>query len=112
MVIVFDALFNNISVISWRSVLLVEETGLHTMDLFFIYTLFRLVTVLLKLLTSYQKPNNSYVCSIPDTYIKCGVMVIVFDALFNNISVISWRSVLLVEETGLHTENHRPAASH
>ena len=28
---------------------------------------------------------------------------------FDNISVISWRSVLLVEEAG---ENHRPAASH
>ena len=27
----------------------------------------------------------------------------------NNISVISWRSVLFVEETG---ENHRPVASH
>jgi hypothetical protein len=33
----------------------------------------------------------------------------VFNATFNNISVILWRSVLLVEETG---ENHRPAASH
>jgi hypothetical protein len=33
----------------------------------------------------------------------------VFSATFNNISVISWRSVLLVEETG---ENHRPVASH
>jgi len=28
------------------------------------------------------------------------------------ISVISWRSVLLVEDTGGHGENHRPAASH
>jgi len=28
------------------------------------------------------------------------------------ISVISWRSVLLVEETGIPGENHRPAASH
>jgi hypothetical protein len=28
------------------------------------------------------------------------VMVMVFNATFNNISVISWRSVLLVEETG------------
>ena len=27
---------------------------------------------------------------------------IVFNATFNNISVISWRSVLLVEETGVH----------
>ena len=31
---------------------------------------------------------------------------------FNNISVISWRSVLLVEETRVHRENHWPAASH
>jgi hypothetical protein len=31
---------------------------------------------------------------------------------FNNISVISWLSVLLVEETGVPGENHRPAASH
>jgi hypothetical protein len=32
----------------------------------------------------------------------------VFNATFNNISVISWQSVLLVEET----ENHRPVVSH
>jgi len=36
----------------------------------------------------------------------------VFDAIFHNISVISWRSVLLVEETGVFGENHQPAASH
>jgi hypothetical protein len=30
----------------------------------------------------------------------------VFNATFNNISVISWRSVLLVEETGVPRENH------
>ena len=35
----------------------------------------------------------------------------VFNATFNNISAISWQSVLLVEETGLLRENHRPAAS-
>jgi Leucine-rich repeat (LRR) protein len=35
-----------------------------------------------------------------------------FDATFNNISVISWRSVLFVEETGVPGETHRPAASH
>jgi len=33
-------------------------------------------------------------------------------ATFNNISVISWRSVLLVEETGGPGESHRPVASH
>ena len=32
----------------------------------------------------------------------------VFDATFNNISVISWQSVLLVEETGVPGDNHRP----
>ena len=36
----------------------------------------------------------------------------VFHATFNTISVISWWSVLLVEETGVPRENHRLAASH
>jgi hypothetical protein len=35
----------------------------------------------------------------------------VLNATFNNISVISWRAVLLVEETGVPGENPRPAAS-
>jgi hypothetical protein len=33
----------------------------------------------------------------------------VFNATFSNISVISWQSVLLVEETG---ENQQPVVSH
>ena len=36
----------------------------------------------------------------------------VFKATFNNISIILWRSVLLVEETGVPGENHRPVANH
>jgi hypothetical protein len=32
---------------------------------------------------------------------KFGVMIMVFNATLNNISVISWRSVLLVGETGV-----------
>ena len=36
----------------------------------------------------------------------------VFKAAFNNISVILWRSVLLVEETQVPGENHQPVASH
>jgi hypothetical protein len=36
----------------------------------------------------------------------------VFSAIFNIISVISWRSVSLVDETGVHGENQRPVASH
>ena len=41
-----------------------------------------------------------------------GVRVMVFGTTFNNISVISWRSVLLVEETEVPGENHRAVACH
>jgi hypothetical protein len=40
-----------------------------------------------------------------------GVIVMVFNTTFNNISVISWQSVLLVKETGVPGENHQPVAS-
>ena len=36
----------------------------------------------------------------------------VFYATFINFSVISWLSVLLIEETGVPGKNHRSAASH
>ena len=36
----------------------------------------------------------------------------VFDATFNTILVISWRSVLLVKETGVPGENQRQTLSH
>ena len=34
------------------------------------------------------------------------IKVIVLYVTFNNVSVISWRSVLLIEETGVHGEKH------
>jgi cyanate permease len=37
---------------------------------------------------------------------------VVSSCLADNISVISWQSVVLVEETGWPGENHRPVASH
>jgi hypothetical protein len=37
-------------------------------------------------------------------------MVFHFYAILHNISVISWRSDLLVEVIGVRGENHRPAA--
>jgi len=40
------------------------------------------------------------------------IWLMVIHATFKNISVISWLSVLLVEETGVPRENHRPVASH
>ena len=38
------------------------------------------------------------------------VVIMAFNATFNNISVISWQSVLLVEEIRVPGENHRPVA--
>jgi hypothetical protein len=67
----------------------------------------------------HEKLINRYMCIKSDiTYtqnwvrelLKQGVMV--FNAFFNNISAISWRSDLLVKKTGVRWENHRPVASH
>jgi hypothetical protein len=56
---------------------------------------------LFKTMSDEKLHNHMFVC-----------FLMVFNATLNNISVISWRSVLLVEETGGHRENHRPVASH
>ena len=53
-----------------------------------------------KLASDMHHPFNLFVC------------LMVLNATFNNISAISWRSVLLVEETGRVGENHRPVTSH
>jgi hypothetical protein len=36
----------------------------------------------------------------------CIGLFMVFNTTFNNVSIISWQSVLLVEETGVPGENH------
>ena len=38
--------------------------------------------------------------------------LMVVNTTFNNISVILWRSILLVEKNRVPGENHQPAASH
>ena len=43
--------------------------------------------------------------------IRLGFRFMVLSVTFNNISALSWRSVLLVEETGVPGENHRPVAN-
>jgi hypothetical protein len=46
------------------------------------------------------------------SYLRWVRFNMVFKTTLNNISVISWLSVLLVEETGVPGENYRPAVSH
>ena len=53
--------------------------------------------------------------AIPEVYsiqLYVGKVNCANNATFKNISVISWRPVLLVEETVVLGENHRPFASH
>jgi hypothetical protein len=49
-------------------------------------------------------------------YIFAGAVMVVrvmkLSVTFNNISVMSWWSVLLVEETEVPGENRRPASNH
>ena len=41
-----------------------------------------------------------------ECFFQSGLWFMVFNATFNNISVILWWSVLLVEEIGVPVENH------
>ena len=59
------------------------------------YLLYMLTWCYYEGILSLQYINNNLFC------------LMVFNTTFNNISVISWRSVLLVEETGGTGENHR-----
>jgi hypothetical protein len=54
-----------------------------------------------------------FACAFPlfPHLLRIRVRFMVFTANLNNISVISWRSILLVGDTGVPGENHRPAAS-
>jgi hypothetical protein len=106
---VFNATFNNISVISWQSVLLVKETGED-----FAIHVYRITAVMKVETDIIVSKAASLMEGVVTLVIHSNVMsfktdVTKFNATFNNISVISWQSVLLVKETG---ENHRPSTSH
>ena len=68
-----------------------------------------------------DKVNDDEECSMEDLMdsfiqvlyaIGLWLEVMVLNTTLRNISVISWRSVLLVEETGGPGENHRPVTRH
>ena len=56
--------------------------------------------------------RDNRIFTINDKHQNLWVRVMVCNATFNNISVILWRPAFLVEETGVHSENHWPSASH
>ena len=51
-------------------------------------------------------------CTFKHEMIVWLVLFMGFNTIFNNISVISWQSVSLVEETGVPSENLQPAVCH
>jgi hypothetical protein len=58
--------------------------------------------------------TNIVIIFQPEAIVICyrvNVRVVVLNANFTNISVISWRSVLYVQDIGLPEENHRPTVS-
>ena len=59
-----------------------------------------LLTVILKINSRQQTTTKGY-------GLRYG-----FNATVNNISAMSWRSVLLVKETQIPAENHQPVSSH
>ena len=107
-----NATFNNISVISWQLVLLVEETWVPRENHWPEEWGCPLLLLSFKCFEVCQSSLFGSCCSCGWLYYKIIWWgFIVLNATFNNISVISWRSVLLVEETGGPRENHRSAAS-
>jgi hypothetical protein len=97
-VMAYKTIFNNISRISWRSVLLVEETGVRGRNHRPVGSHWQ--TLLHNIVSSTPRhergSSNSH---------EAKVRVAVFNAVL-------WRSILMAEETGVPGENHRPVASH
>ena len=73
----------------------------------------RLVLLCFAKLHRYILVNHCYIpfsfIYILSAYYNAFYICMVFNVTFNNISVISWRLALLVEETG---GNHRPVTGH
>jgi hypothetical protein len=88
---VLNATFNNISIITWWSVLLVEET---TEDVADPNALIQYISLCLR------RAVASFELLVLLYFYACFICLVVFNATFNYISAISWRSVFWVEETG------------
>ena len=56
--------------------------------------------------------NKNEIFAIATRGLLLMAMVMVFNATFHNISVISWWSVSLVEETGVQVEHRRSTTSY
>ena len=67
--------------------------------------------MVLLLIIGTQKKQESQRCQ-KGVRLFLKVRVMVFNVTFNNISVISWQSVLLAEEIRISGENYQPVTGH
>ena len=79
---------------------------------FFVFILFHILSLPCQFQLVFFSVNSYYDYEIRVLIVDWFYGFMVFSAIFRNISVISWRSVLMMEENGVTGENHRPAASH
>ena len=108
---------NDFTIIIWKNMVLVDYIGF----LFYMWQYFwPHISLIYRNLTG-GKTHVSHPVIFISRYgyvmvmvisVLHGVRVMVFNATLNTISAISQRSVLLVDETGVSGENHRPVASH
>ena len=97
----------------------------HSTNIVTIQNIIKHPTMKNKFLIYYKQKCKIYVINSITTLVHSWITVLfvyswfLFDIrnglglwCFNNISDISWQTVLLVEETRVLTENHQPAASH
>jgi hypothetical protein len=79
-----------------------------------------ITNIIIRKIDNTQLHDRSLSCHGTGTSIKCSSvnqfygpfdLILMLNATFSNISAISWRPVLVVEEAGVSGENHRPWAS-
>jgi hypothetical protein len=101
----------------WLFVLLISKIGgigNHYLNILFMKILCNRLLVLSSYirLNSASKSRQKIYLIKEVLFSNTGVKGMMFNATFNNISAISWLSVLLVEKTAVPRENHRPVSSH
>jgi energy-converting hydrogenase Eha subunit E len=65
-------------------------------------------SVVIILIVTVAKQTLILLCLVLLRMLALLAFIFVFNTTISNISAISWRSVLVVEEAGEHGENHRP----
>jgi hypothetical protein len=103
------SLFSQVHNATWRSV---HNNGQYSLDLGEYILFLDVINIKIHVINCPLNTRLHSWVSYQSGMFRLGVRVMVINATFNNISVISCRAVLLVEETRVFGENSRPAAGH